>query len=59
MMNLLCTKGAAEIDYSIAPSPTEVVGADLSRIAEVNPVLNAVTSTLADGAPPPPPPRSK
>lgn len=52
-MNDLCTKGAAELARMIASrevTSAEVVDAHLSRIAEVNPDLNAVTVTLADEA---------
>jgi amidase len=52
-MDELCTKGAAELAAMIRShrtTSTEVVEAHLARIDEVNPALNAVTVTLADGA---------
>lgn len=52
-MNTLCTKSAMELASMISSgevSSTDVVNAHLERIAEVNPDLNAVTSTLADEA---------
>ena len=52
-MNELCTRGAGELAAMIRAgqvSSTEVVDAHLARIAEVNPDVNAVTTTLADRA---------
>lgn len=52
-MNELCTKGARELAGMIAAgeaTSAEVVDAHLARIEEVNPDVNAVTVTLADGA---------
>lgn len=52
-MTELFSKGAVELATMIAAgdvSSTEVVEAHLARIAEVNPVVNAVTVTLADEA---------
>ena len=52
-MNELCMKGAVELAGMIASrkvTSTEVVEAHLARIADVNPAVNAVTVTLAEGA---------
>lgn len=52
-MNELCAKGAAELAGMIASRKVmsgDVVDAYLARIDEVNPGLNAITSTLADTA---------
>lgn len=52
-MNELCSKGAAELAGMIGSgqaSAAEVVEAHLARIQEVNPDVNAVTTTLADPA---------
>jgi amidase len=52
-MNELCSKGAGELAGMIAAgevTSSDVIEAHLARIEEVNPDLNAVTVTLADGA---------
>src|SRR5260221_8090555 len=52
-MNELCAKGAVELAGMIASRKVmsgDVVDAYLARIEEVNPNLNAITSTLADTA---------
>ena len=52
-MNELHSKGAKELAGMIAAgevTSSEVIDAHLARIDEVNPDLNAVTVTLADGA---------
>ncbi len=52
-MNELCAKGAVELAGLIASRKVlsgDVVDAYLARIEEINPGLNAITSTLADSA---------
>jgi len=52
-INELCSKGAVELAAMIrsrAVSSREVVDAHLNRIADINPIINAVTVTLAVAA---------
>ena len=53
VMSELCTKESGELAAMIRShkvTSSEVVGAHLVRIEEVNPSVNAVTVTLADEA---------
>lgn len=52
-MHELCTKGARELSGMVASRKvlaSEVIDAHLNRIAEVNPIVNAITTTLAENA---------
>lgn len=52
-MHELCTRGARELAGMIASHEvlaSEVIDAHLRRIAEVNPAVNAITTTLAEKA---------